>query len=468
MIAASMGQISSRIFSDLPGIAKPLGTSAHATLDFQMTSGDWPVGIMRAAKRAGQMHKRQARCMSEPSSAVPPAGARRLNLSEPRIAVYIDPFSHHFLGDKLFELNSEIQGDQVMAPYANLKAYFHAHGIPVRTADYFPAQPDGCRNLFFSLGRIEQYKRVEERQDAVLSAFFAVETPIIDPDLYRELNHAQHSFRRIFCWTDSATLEPWVGGPLRCLRFVLPQSFDKVHAGIWENTNRGFMVMVNANRLCRLKLPCRELYSERMRAVEYFGRTGEIDLYGQGWDGPTLRVGGRICIPGTFGKIPQPGTLQRINHKLLTYWQKLFPEPRLEAARKVYRGFTSTKAQTLGRYKFALCFENALLKGWITEKIFDCFFAGTVPVFWGATDVQDRIPSDCFIDMRRFADYGELRSYLRSLTPRDIQNYKEAARAFLESPRYRPFTKQAFAELFARIVEEDTGVKLAELGAARA
>ena len=391
-------------------------------------------------------------------------------MSPPHIAIYIDPFSHHFLGDKLFDLNfaAHAGGEQILAPYVHLKEYLGARGIPVHTADYFPSQPDGYRNLFFSLGRIEQYKRVGKRQDAVLSAFFAFETPIIDPDLYRELYYAQDSFRRIFCWTDSAALEPWVGGPLRCLPFFPPQSFDKVHSGTWENTDRGFLVMINNNRLCRLPPPCRELYSERMRAVLYFGQTGEIELYGGGWDRPTLRVGGRICIPGTFGKIPQPGTLQRLNHELIRHWQKFFPDPLLESARKVYRGFATSKRETLGKYKFALCFENAILKGWITEKIFDCFFAGTVPVFWGATDVEDHIPTDCFIDMRRFADYSDLRSYLRSLSPEDVQNYKEAARAFLESPRFDPFTKRAFAERFARIVEEDTGVKLTKREAAHA
>jgi hypothetical protein len=361
----------------------------------------------------------------------------------------------------MFDLKFDPQADDVLAPHVYLKEFFNARKIPVHTSDYLPARPDGCRNLFFSFGGIDHYKRVAKRQDIVLSAFFAFETPTVEPSTYRELNRVQHVFRRIYSWTDSESLEPFVGGPLRCLPFLIPQSFDKVHAGIWENANRGFMVMINHNKLCRYKPPCRELYSERMRAVEYFGRRGEIELYGSGWDGPTFLMG-RAFIPGSFQKIPVPGTLQRINRKLVTYWQKFRPDPLLLAARKVYRGFAASKRQTLGKYTFALCFENSILKGWVTEKIFDCFVAGTVPIYWGASNVQDLIPTDCFIDMRRFANYDELASFLRSLTPRDIQAYKEAAQAFVESPRYRPFTKQAFVELFARIVEEDTGVTLAE------
>ena len=118
------------------------------------------------------------------------------------------------------------------------------------------------------------------------------------------------------------------------------------------------------------------------------------------------------------------------------------------------------KGETLGKYTFALCFENQILKGWITEKIFDCLFCGTIPVYWGAPDIEDVIPEECFIDMRRFAGYAELRSYLKSLSAAEVRAYREQARAFLESPRFQPYTKQAFAGLIGRIVEKDAGVRL--------
>jgi hypothetical protein len=96
----------------------------------------------------------------------------------------------------------------------------------------------------------------------------------------------------------------------------------------------------------------------------------------------------------------------------------------------------------------------------MTEKLFDCLFAGTIPIYWGAPDVTDYVPEDCFIDMRQFASYEELRKYLKSLGPREIATYKEKTRAYLASEKYRPFTKEAFAQIFHRIVEEDTGLNL--------
>jgi len=130
------------------------------------------------------------------------------------------------------------------------------------------------------------------------------------------------------------------------------------------------------------------------------------------------------------------------------------------AARRVYKGQLATKWETLSRYTFTLCFENTILKGWLTEKIFECFRVGTIPIYWGATDVEELIPSECFIDMRRFAGYWELRNFLRSLGDDEVRQYRECGREFLRSDRFRPFTKDAFVDIFRRILQEDAGLAL--------
>jgi hypothetical protein len=123
--------------------------------------------------------------------------------------------------------------------------------------------------------------------------------------------------------------------------------------------------------------------------------------------------------------------------------------------RRVYRGTARSKRETLGRYKFALCFENMILNGCITEKIFDCFYAGTVPVYWGAPDISRYVPPECFIDMRNFTSYAHLRDFLRSLREGAIRDYKESARTYLASEPFERFRKSAFADRFVRMVAED-------------
>jgi hypothetical protein len=108
------------------------------------------------------------------------------------------------------------------------------------------------------------------------------------------------------------------------------------------------------------------------------------------------------------------------------------------------------------------CFENVVLKGWVTEKIFDCLVTGTIPIYWGATDIDAFVPPDCFIDMRQFESYDDLRRFLKSLDEKSIEEYRENGRAYLSSPQFQPFTKQAFVDIMARLVEEDAGVQLRE------
>jgi hypothetical protein len=366
------------------------------------------------------------------------------------IALYVDPPSHHFLGDRLFtaEDNGRFVGDHILAPYAYLREYLTSRGVSVHTADAMPSAPDAVLKIYVSMGLLDKYRRIVRRADTVPSAFFAMECPIVEPSLYRRLPSVQRSFRRLLSPSDAASLAPFVRGSVECRTIHWPQSFDGVIESLWERTDRKFLVMMNSNK--RPRLYWQELYTERLRALEFFARTDEIDLYGRGWNEP----------PWQLGRTWMPYTLIRARRALWPNWPRLRVDPLLAAARRVYRGPARYKNETLSGYTFALCFENMILKGRITEKLFDCFFAGTVPVYLGAPDVADHVPSDCFIDMRRFLDYRELRDFLRSLGAREIQAYRDSAREFLRSPRFEPFTKAAFARLFARIVEEDAGIGL--------
>lgn len=363
-----------------------------------------------------------------------------------QIALYFEPPSHHFRQNRLFEVDErQPTGDRLQAPWAHVRDYFQSRGIPVQTAEYLPA-PGSTKNIYVSVGMPEGYRKLAHREDVVLSAFFALECPVVEPRIYAALPEVQQHFRRLFSWSDSHSLEHFTRAPLDLKRFFWPQSFDAVHEEIWSNTNRQFLVMINSNKLPRVFW--NELYTERMRAVEFFSRTGDIDLYGMGWNDPPARVGSTWT----------PYTFKRIYRAAQRVWDRIHPDPLLAAARRVYRGRAGSKSRTLGNYRFALCYENSVIKGWITEKIFDCFFAGAVPVYWGAPDIAEYVPPECFIDRRKFADHRELRDYLHSLSDREVQAYRAHARKFIESESFHRFSKNAFLDIFRQIVREDCGV----------
>lgn len=48
-------------------------------------------------------------------------------------------------------------------------------------------------------------------------------------------------------------------------------------------------------------------------------------------------------------------------------------------------------------YKFIICFENSKTDGYITEKIFNVFLSGSVPIYDGAPNITDYIVSGSFI-----------------------------------------------------------------------
>jgi hypothetical protein len=118
------------------------------------------------------------------------------------------------------------------------------------------------------------------------------------------------------------------------------------------------------------------------------------------------------------------------------------------------------KYEVMSRHAFAVCYENMVMPGWITEKIFDCFYAGVVPIYLGAQDIGEAIPHECFIDRRDFATYDALNRFLNSVTPDDLRRYREAARDYLQSAAFRPFSAEAFADRFLA----DIGAHLAERG----
>lgn len=361
------------------------------------------------------------------------------------IDLFIDPFSHHFNRDALFDANSPLNRDGSLGPYIYLRDELTRRGIRVHTADYLARnEATGSKKLYVSLGIWENYRALAKRGDVALLAFFAVECPVVEPALYRELKTAQKYFKHIFTTSDSASLERFTGVPIRCEAFRYPMWYEDVDAAVWRQTDRKFLTMINTNRLPRLHW--QELYTARLRAVEYFARYGEIDLYGAGWNEP----------PYKSGKTRLPATVQRIHRQGLRYWARWHPNPLLVTARRVYRGAVQSKTETLGRYNFAICFENSILTGWITEKIFDCLRAGTIPIYWGAPDILAYVPAHCFIDMRQFANYAELRDHLKAMPAKEIQRYRDNARDYLRSPQFRPFTQHAFAEIFARLIAAAT------------
>lgn len=100
-----------------------------------------------------------------------------------------------------------------------------------------------------------------------------------------------------------------------------------------------------------------------------------------------------------------------------------------------YQGVCADKAETFARYRYALCFENTFhpvwTQGYLTEKILDCMATGTIPVYYGCSNIQELVPPDCFIDYRDFSSLEDLDIFLKNLSDDEYLGYVERIRQFL-------------------------------------
>jgi hypothetical protein len=106
------------------------------------------------------------------------------------------------------------------------------------------------------------------------------------------------------------------------------------------------------------------------------------------------------------------------------------------------------KVAVLKDYRFCICFENTpSCAGYITEKIFGCFAAGCVPVYWGAPNVEQYIPKNCYVDYRDFSSHEELYQHLKGMSKETYESYLANIRAFIKSDQAKVFTPAYFDRL---------------------
>jgi len=201
-----------------------------------------------------------------------------------------------------------------------------------------------------------------------------------------------------------------------------------------------FACMINANKGFSHELAC-DLYQERLHVIRWYEQHApdQFALYGMGWNKPARGL-------GAWSKLRR--RIERLRSQLYGY--KPFPS---------YRGEVRQKREVMRRCKFAYCYENVRdLSNYVTEKIIDSLLAGCVPIYWGADNVGELIPAECFIDRRQFFDMPSLHAHLESIDARRYAEYQEAIVAFLSSEAARCFS----AEHFAGIVSERLAADLAD------
>lgn len=90
------------------------------------------------------------------------------------------------------------------------------------------------------------------------------------------------------------------------------------------------------------------------------------------------------------------------------------------------------KTEQQKKCKFTLCFESTKHEGFITEKITDAFFADTIPVYYGSSDVTHYFNENAFINC---SDYDSFEAVIQKII--EIDNDDEKYLSMLRQPIFR-------------------------------
>jgi len=326
--------------------------------------------------------------------------------------------------DALFDPSSPLNRDNCLSPLRFLKARFAEKGWNCHTQDIYKSRgeaPDAV--LFLDIPGIPVKTLLGGWGGKVRSFVVLQECEVVKPGNWKPESHAQ--FDAIFTW-DERLLD---GKRYFKVNFSnhFPEAVPRNPAG-----KEKFCVMISAHKKNPHPL---ELYSEREKTIRWFeaNHPEDFDLYGIGWD--------RYAFNG-------PAFIRVLN--------RVKPLTRLLGARfPSYRGTVALKKPVMEKYRFSVCYENARdIPGYITEKVFDSFFTGCVPIYWGAPDVSKHIPESCFIDRRKFRTHEELYGFIKNISDADYLGIIGSIRAFVTSPAAHPFSDHYFAETISKVVAD--------------
>lgn len=313
-------------------------------------------------------------------------------------------------------------GGDFFLPWRQLRDAFAARGIELNTGDRNAGRP-----VIFELHL--NARREARRPGAPPLYAYLYEDPIVRPANADRALLAR--YRRVF-----TSNEDLIDGR-HILRLDYPNDLTLRDVPGWAG--RDLHCVLIASNKALLRPDPRNLHAARVAVIREFERHApqRFALYGHGWGIPPTR-------PGTLGRLEK-----RVNEWLHRLWPGRRPFPS-------WRGTVRRKAEVLDRARYCICFENSRgSPGYLTEKIFDCFTSGCVPVYIGTRHAEPPIPPACYIDGDRYASPAALRKHLDEVTPAEFAACQHAMRDFLASPQARRFGNEHWCRTLVDTVVAD-------------
>lgn len=309
-----------------------------------------------------------------------------------------------------------------------LKRSFNARGVDVVTPDMVPFTDENLKYVVYLDYSWRQHFRDPflkqiPREKRVL---IVMEPSSVNPSLYYT-SFYRNLFSVVFAWNRNLLLKNPTYTEINILDGADPERFRSNPFMDKAFGDKKLLAAVGTNRWGYIPY---SRYNQRIKAYKYFEHQfgNEFALYGRGWNQP------RIFYEKWLG------------HQTFACYHGPIP------------GVPDEKIQALANYKFSVCFENnAFDPGYLSEKIFDCFCARCVPIYYGWDGADKIIPPECFINFRHFRNLRQLGEYIASMDAAHHQTYVDAINAFMNSSSVLNFTTHhAIETIFKRLFPSDS------------
>jgi Glycosyltransferase family 10 (fucosyltransferase) C-term len=357
--------------------------------------------------------------------------------------IVIDIEIPQFLGNRILDEDYMARwGSSVVSPWICFGRFVREQGWDVLTADVFLAERPAFQQAVSVSNEFTPFLPELIALGVKPGVLISGESPAVARRFYKDLPLCSGPFRHAYLFRGCLSrLARGVEGhpflwpcPAHVLATDRPWSERQLlglvagFKGVWSGPRTWLRRLPASLRwhwdqLRQPSLRLRDLYRRRFKLIRKFGPKPDFVLRGAGWENTVNGKCRWYRKPVQYANFPSPCDH---NHKL----------------------------SVLGECRFALAMENAIYPGYVTEKIFDVFRAGAVPVYLGAPDITDFVPADCFVDYRDFASLNMLWRALEAITEARWVQYREAGRAFMSSVQYQRHLEQNIARQWLSWLED--------------
>jgi glycosyltransferase involved in cell wall biosynthesis len=135
-------------------------------------------------------------------------------------------------------------------------------------------------------------------------------------------------------------------------------------------------------------------------------------------------------------------------------WGNYRDNPNLKVGHTFHRSLDTKKAVDYYKdFTFVLIVENTDADGYVSEKIYDAFIAGTIPLYYGNSNSLVGIPSDMYVDLKKFQKSNELQECLDSLSLKEVEKIRNTILKKREQV-LRTVSTKAFAETLDQVCQK--------------